>query len=70
MLGPPINNTNTKIKDILFDNIELDKDDLTDHFYNSTIPEALWIKSKRLKTDHGFMGKMQFPDCKNRSETE
>jgi len=69
MLGPPdiLNNTKTQIKDILFENIELDKDDLTDHFYNSTIPEVLWSKAKKLKTDHGFMGKMEFPDSLNRS---
>lgn len=65
MLGPPINNTHHTIKDILFD-FEIDKTNLTDHFYDSKIPEELWRKAKQLKVDHGFMGKMQFPDSTNR----
>jgi DNA (cytosine-5)-methyltransferase 1 len=65
MLGHPINNKNTKIKDILF-NFEINKSDLTDHFYDSTIPKSICDKARQLKEDHGYMGKMQFPDSIDR----
>jgi DNA (cytosine-5)-methyltransferase 1 len=64
-LGPPQQNKKKIIKDPLFD-IKTKKKELTDHFYDSTIPESLWKKAQRLKTDHGYMGKMQFPDSTNR----
>ena len=67
-LGNPIKELNgfSTINDPLFPHIKIDKKNLTDHFYDTTIPEVLWQKAKRLKTDHGFMGKMEFPDSINR----
>lgn len=65
MLGPPINNQHEIIKDILFD-FEINKSDLTDHFYDSTIPKCICDRAKQLKEDHGYMGKMRFPDSINR----
>lgn len=60
-LGPPLNNTQTFIRDPSFP-LTLAKDDVSDHFYDSEIPSEWAVKAKRLKTDHGFMGKMDFPD--------
>lgn len=65
-LGPPINNNNKKINDPSFPQLSLDKDKLTDHFYDSELPSDWAQKAKRLKEDHGYMGKMDFPDRKNR----
>lgn len=65
-LGPPIDNNKTEFIDPLFKNIKLNKSQLTDHFYNTDIPSDMWKKAKRLKTDHGYMGKMEFPDSTNR----
>jgi len=65
MLGPPINNKQEKIKDILFD-FEINKSDLTDHFYDSTIPKSICDKARQLKEDHGYMGRMEFPDSTDR----
>lgn len=65
MLGPPLNNNKQKFKDILFD-FEINKEDLTDHFYEAKIPDSLWKKAERLKKDHGYMGKMEFPDTLDR----
>jgi len=65
MLGPPINNKKEKIKDILFD-FEINKSNLTDHFYDSTIPKCICDRARQLKEDHGYMGKMEFPDSINR----
>jgi len=35
---------------------------LTDHFYDTRIAKFEWKKAKRLKEDHGYMGKMSFPE--------
>lgn len=43
------------------------KKELTDHFYDTTISEHDWKRAKRLKEDHGFMGKMSFPESINRT---
>ena len=66
VLGSPLNNTKKSFTDPLFKNIKLNKKQLTDHFYNTDIPQDMWKKAKRLKTDHGYMGKMEFPDSTNR----
>ncbi len=44
----------------------LGKADLTDHYYDTGIYEVNWQNSKILKTDHGFMGKMAFPEDESR----
>ena len=64
-LGPPLNNGNSDIIDPSFQ-LTLVKSELTDHFYDSEIPIEWYEKAKRLKTDHGFMGKMDFPDRTDR----
>jgi DNA (cytosine-5)-methyltransferase 1 len=60
-LGPPLNSNKTTITDVSFP-ITLNVNDVTDHFYDSEIPKEWADKAKRLKVDHGFMGKMDFPD--------
>ena len=42
--------------------LKVDKDDLTDHFYDTRIEKYRWKRARRLKEDHGFMGKMSFPE--------
>ena len=46
--------------------IEVDKEDLTDHFYDTRVEEYRWKRAQRLKEDHGYMGKMSFPEDINR----
>lgn len=65
-LGPPLNNNKEIIIDPSYKNIKLTNTELTDHFYDSELPEEWCIKAKRLKQDHGYMGKMDFPDKTNR----
>jgi len=48
-------------------NLTLKASELTDHFYDTRIAEFEWKKSKRLKVDHGFMGKMSFPENLDRT---
>ena len=64
-LGSPLNKTTQNISDPSFP-LTLVRSELTDHFYDSEIPSEWAIKAKRLKTDHGFMGKMDFPDRTDR----
>lgn len=64
-LGSPLNNNKEIIIDPSFP-LTLSRSDLTDHFYDSEIPDEWADKAKRLKTDHGFMGKMDFPDRTDR----
>ena len=54
------------ITDPSFPNIVLPKDDVSDHNYDSELPKDWTDKAKRLKTDHGYMGKMSFPDRTDR----
>ena len=64
-LGSPLNQATQNITDPSFP-LTLKRSDLTDHFYDSEIPSEWADKAKRLKTDHGFMGKMDFPDRTDR----
>jgi DNA (cytosine-5)-methyltransferase 1 len=41
-------------------------DSLTDHFYDTRVAEFEWKKARRMKEDHGFMGKMSFPENPDR----
>lgn len=66
-LGNPLESN--KVKKIIEDPVhkfKLESSELTDHFYDSTIPEFEWKKARRLKEDHGFMGKMSFPEYLDR----
>jgi len=49
------------IKDPCYD-LEIRKKDMTDHFYDSRIADWKWQRAKSLKEDHGFMGRMSFPE--------
>ncbi|MFH1547296.1 MAG: DNA cytosine methyltransferase [bacterium] len=44
----------------------IQKENLTDHFYDTTVDDFEWKKAKRLKVDHGYMGKMSFPENENK----
>ncbi len=61
-LGDPLNSSRRGwVKDPNYP-IKIKKSELTDHFYDTRIEEWKWKQAKRLKEDHGFMGKMSFPD--------
>ncbi len=42
--------------------LSIHADSLTDHFYDTRVADFEWENAKRLKEDHGFMGKMSFPE--------
>ncbi len=61
-LKDPIKGTDADyIEDPCYD-LKVKKEELTDHFYDSRVDEYRWKRAKRLKEDHGFMGKMSFPE--------
>jgi DNA (cytosine-5)-methyltransferase 1 len=61
-LGNPLKDKNgEKIIDPVYE-FSLPQEQVTDHFYDTRVADFEWMKSKRLKTDHGFMGKMSFPE--------
>lgn len=64
-LSSPLNKDNLQFIDPSFP-LNVTRDELTDHFYDSEIPQEWADKARRLKTDHGFMGKMDFPDRTDR----
>lgn len=41
---------------------KLPKEKLTDHFYDTAVQEFEWKRAKQMKVDHGYMGKMSFPE--------
>ena len=62
-LGDPLNPETAP--DIIEDpnhDREVSKKELTDHFYDTRVEEYRWKAARRKKEDHGFMGKMSFPE--------
>lgn len=64
-LGNPLVFKKIKIKDPVY-NFKIDSEYLTDHFYDNRVAKFEWSRAKELKEDHGFMGKMSFPEDVNR----
>lgn len=62
-LGSPRENPSSvgTVDDPSYD-VELDASQVTDHFYDSRVEEYRWKRARRLKEDHGYMGKMSFPE--------
>jgi DNA (cytosine-5)-methyltransferase 1 len=66
-LGNPLKERKTDIIDPTYSKFKLKSNEVYDHFYDTRIPEFEWKKAKRLKEDHGYMGKMDFPERTNRT---
>jgi DNA (cytosine-5)-methyltransferase 1 len=64
-LGNPIKKNGPEVIDPTY-GFKIKSDKLTDHHYDARIGEYEWKRAKRLKKDHGFMGKMSFPENLNR----
>jgi len=60
-LGSPTSDSEGKVKDPVF-GFTIPKRYLTDHLYDTTIEEFEWKQARRLKEDHGYMGRMSFPE--------
>ncbi|EOP95557.1 DNA cytosine methyltransferase [Bacillus thuringiensis] len=68
-LGKPTplsySNSSEIVKDPIY-GIEMLSKELTDHHYVKEVPYFEWIKAKRQKQDKGYMGKMAFPENKDK----
>lgn len=61
-LGDPLKRPEEEmVQDPLYP-ISLPLGELTDHFYDTRVEEFEWKNARRLKVDHGFMGRMSFPE--------
>lgn len=60
--APNSKRSNKKIFDPTYPKLSLCQSDLTDQFYDSGLYKIHWEKSKFLKTNHPFMGRMSFPE--------
>lgn len=47
-------------------NFNISPEKLTDHSYDSRIEDFEWKRARRMKEDHGYMGKMSFPERMDR----
>ena len=50
------------VKDPNYKEISIEKDKITDHFYDSGVYEMKWKDCMLKKTNHPFMGNVQFPE--------
>ncbi|MEC4620136.1 DNA cytosine methyltransferase [Bacillus paranthracis] len=68
-LGKPTplsySNSSEIVKDPIY-GIEMLSKELTDHHYVKEVPYFEWVKAKRQKRDKGYMGKMAFPENKDK----
>jgi len=55
-----------KVKDPNYPGLCIDTSGLIDHDYDTTVEEWEWKSAKRSKRDHGYMGKMSFPEDASR----
>ncbi len=62
ILKEPKYNLEEIIQDPNYKDFKLLSKDVTDHHYIMEIAEFEWEKSKRMKQDKGYMGKMAFPE--------
>ncbi len=61
-LSDPLEENNAKIITDPVYGFKIPRKNLTDHFYDTTVEEWEWQRAKRLKEDHGYMGRMSFPE--------
>jgi len=63
---PNCKNSSRKIIDPVYDPLELTINTLTDHFYDSGLYKSEWRQSREHKVNHYCMGKMSFPENRNK----
>lgn len=61
-LGDPMDKNNDIIKDINYPELQLRRDEVTDHHYVYMLAPFEVETARRLKQDKGYMGKMSFPE--------
>jgi DNA (cytosine-5)-methyltransferase 1 len=64
--SPLLKESKKKIKDPVYNAITINLDQLTDHFYDSGLYKSEWRQSREHKINHYCMGKMSFPENKDK----
>ncbi len=64
--NPFSNNIQDIVRDPLYQNLIIERSNLTDHFYDTGLFECEWRQSRFLKTNHPYMGRMSFPENENK----
>mgnify|MGYP003651276692 FL=1 len=64
--SPLLKESKKKLKDPVYNSITINLNQLTDHFYDSGLYKSEWRQSKEHKVNHYCMGKMSFPENKNK----
>lgn len=64
--SPTSKKRNHKVIDPLYSWVELDWEQLTDHFYDTGLYECEWRNSYFMKRNHPYMGRMSFPENENK----
>jgi len=62
MPPPNMGKSNKIYSDPNYLSLKLPAEEIADHFYDSGIYECQWQDALWLKTNHGYMGKMSFPE--------
>jgi DNA (cytosine-5)-methyltransferase 1 len=65
-LNPPRTNLSSIIEDPNYPSLKLISHSITDHHYIQEIAEYQWKTALRLKQDRGYMGRMSFPEDKDK----
>ncbi|MES2573339.1 MAG: DNA cytosine methyltransferase [Bacteroidota bacterium] len=64
--SPILEYSETLIQDPIYKSIKIKIEELTDHFYDSGLYKSEWRQSREHKTNHYCMGKMAFPENKDK----
>lgn len=64
--SPTSKNSTRKIIDPNYPNLSIELKELTDNFYDTGLFECEWKQSQFLKINHPYMGKMAFPENKDK----
>lgn len=61
-LGKPTSRSRDDIRDVNYPDLQMKRNDVSDHRYIYKLTRFEWETAKRLKQDKGYMGKMSFPE--------
>lgn len=65
-LGAPLSKDNSVVNDINYPDLQMSRQEITDHHYIYELADFEWKTALRLKQDKGYMGKMSFPENLNK----
>jgi DNA (cytosine-5)-methyltransferase 1 len=64
--NPNCNKSSRRVNDPVYKAIEISANSLSDHFYDTGLYKSEWRQSREHKVNHYCMGKMSFPENRNK----